>query len=444
MPSAVTDVQQKLKLADGSHIREAISRLTCEFKAGQWLGPQNPYCTDAATMLNHTQAGEELQHQELIEYIAVSAIHHCFDGWSYLGHALQAEMTCDPDVARHLGYYAELRAAMGLLASEGIGVFESTHVVVCSEGKCHPIKRAGRTHQFAWKALEDWAYAKAKDVLLRVIILSGVPLSDWLEQFSSGGVQALAADWLTSWGLDLKRYADDRIARNTASYRPTALVSSGPRTIDKIMRSVLQFWSGFQPTDSATFYDLDLWLLRSILEDVYRNNHDESAREAPEDYLNRVDRMLDSLGLFDASKQNLRKFLDPKVKNPAQILSDARSKQPVNNVNNSKQLLARAALLLRLATGCARELLAGTEPREILQFWWSQPGVSRRLWRTDDPPSPFSDLWEDVRESIDSVEGWLNNGRTSDPCAHDFWNKHATDASVLSTTERICLWGLGL
>lgn len=443
MPSAVTDVQQKLKLADGSHIREAISRLTCEFKAGQWLGPQNPYCTDAATMLNHTQAGEELQHQELIEYIAVSAIHHCFDGWSYLGHALQAEMACDPDVARHLGYYAELRAAMSLLASEGIGVFDRTHVVVRSEGRCHSIE-AGGTHQFVWEALEHWADANAQDVLLRVIVLSGLPLSDWLDQFSSGGVQALAADWLKRWGLDLKRYHDDRKARNTASYRPTALVSSGPRAIDDIMRSVLQFWRGFQPTESATFYDLDLWLLRSILEDVYRNNHDESAREAPEDYLNRVDRMLDSLGLFDASKQSLRQFLDPTVKYPDQILSDARSTKPVSNVNHSKQLLARAALLLRLATGCARELLAGTEPREILQFWWSQPGVSRRLWRTDDPPSPFSDLWEDVRESMDSVEGWLNNGRATDPCAHDFWNKHAADASVLSTTERICLWGLGL
>ena len=444
MPSA-TSLKRKLERADGSHIRDAILRLTREFEAGEWLGPQNPYRADAVdTIRNDIRTGGSLRHQELIEYIAVSAIHHCFDGWSYLGHALQAEMACDPDAARHLGYYAELRAAMGLLASEGIGVFNMTHVVVCSEGKCHPINQAGGTHRFAWKALRHWADSKAKDVLLRVIMLSGSPLSDWLDQFSSGGVQALAADCLKRWGLDLQRYADDRIARNTASYRPTALVSSGPRTIDEIMRSVLQFWSGFQPTDSATFHDLDRWLLRSILEDIYRNNHDESAHEAPEDYLNRVDRMLDGLGLFDASKQSLRQFLDPQVKHPAQILSDARSTQPVSNVNHSKQLLARAALLLRLATGRARELLAGTEPREILQFWWSQPGVSRRLWRTDDPPSPFSDLWEDVSESMDSVEGWLSNDRATDPCAHDFWNKHAADASVLSTTERICLWGLGL
>lgn len=443
MPNAAS-LKRKLERADGSHIRDAMLRLTREFRSGRWLGPENSYCADAVdTIRNDIRTGGSLRHQELIEYIAVSAIHHCFDGWSYLGHAMQAEMACDPDVARHLGYYAELRAAMGLLASEGIGVFDRTHVVVCSEGKCHPIK-AGGTHHFVWKALRHWADSKAKDVLLRVIMLSGSPLSDWLDQFSSGGVQALAADWLKRWGLDLQRYADDRIARNTASYRPTALVSSGPRTIDEIMRSVLQFWSGFQPTDSATFHDLDRWLLRSILEDIYRNNHDESAHEAPKDYLNRIDRMLDGLGLFDASKQSLRQFLDPQVKHPAQILSDARSTQPVSNVNHSKQLLARAALLLRLATGRARELLAGSEPRDLLQFWWSQPGVSRRLWRTNDPPSPFSDLWEDVSESMDSVEGWLSNDRATDPCAHDFWNKHAADASVLSTTERICLWGLGL
>ena len=422
-----------------------MSQLTREFIAGKWLGPQNPYRTEVLeTIQEHTQT-DGLEHRDLIEYIAVSAIHHCFDGWSYLGHALQAEMACDPDVARHLGYYAELRAAMGLLASEGIGVFNRTHVVVCSEGKCHPIAAIG-THQFVWKALEHWADANAQDVLLRVKILSDLPLSDWLEQFSSGGVQALAADWLTSWGLDLRRYADDRIARNTASYRPTALVSSGPRTIDEIMRSVLQFWSGFQPTGSATFHDLDLWLLRFILEAVFRAHRGKSAHDASEEYLDRVDRMLDGLGLFDASKQSVRQFLDPKEKRPAQILADARGTLSVSDVNHSKQLLARAAMLLRLATGCARELLAGVEgePRDLLQFWWSQPGVSRRLWRTDDPPSPFSDLWEDVSESMDSVEGWLNNDRATDPCAHDFWNEHAADASMLSTTERICLWGLGL
>ena len=418
--------------------------LVQEFKAARWLGPKNSYCSDAvAAIRKHTQPGVGLQHQEIIDYIAVSAIHHCFDGWSYLGHALQAEMACDPDVARHLGYYAELRAAMGLLASEGIGVFNSTHIVVC-DAKCHPIK-AGGTHEFAWKALNTWAYSKAEEVLLRVIKPSGFPLSNWLDEFSSGGVRAHAVEWLKSWGLDLKRYYDDREARNTASYRPTALMSSGPRAIDKIMRSVLQFWSSFEPTDSAAFHVLDQWLLRFLLEAVFRSNHEKTAQAAPIEYLGIVDQMLSRLSLPDASKKRLSQFLNPVKTQTSDILSDARGTLSVDDVNHSKQLLARAAMLLRVATGCAKELLDGVEdePREILRFWWSQPAVSRRLWRTQDPPSSFSDLWKDVSDSLEGVEGWLS-GSTTDPCAHDFWNKHATDASVLSTTERICLWGLGL
>ena len=448
MPSTATSWQQKLSLADGSHIRAAMLRLIHEFKAGRWLGPQNPYRTDTiAAIRRHTQAGGCLQHQDLIEYIAVSAIHHCFDGWSYLGRALQAEMACDPDAARHLGYYAELRAAMGLLASEGIGVFNNTHFVVCSEGKCHPVRRAGGTHQFVWEALEVWANAKAKDVLLRVVILSGVPLSDWLSQFRSGGVQWLAADWLKSWGLDLKRYTEDRDARNTSSYQPTALVSSGPRPIDKIMSTVVQLWNGCEPTGSAAFHGLDRWLLRFILETVFRTSHGKSAQEARENYLNRVDTMLEGVGLSDVARGDIRRFLDPsETRSSSEILADASSKLTAEHVDHSKQLLARATLLLRFATGCTRELLveASTSPQGMLRFWWSQPRVRRGLWPTEDSPSTFSDLWEDVSEALDGVDRWMNDP-TSRNCAYDLWTKkRAADAAILSTTERICLWGLGL
>ena len=427
-------------------------RLIHEFKAGRWLGPQNPYRTDTiAAIRRHTQAGGCLQHQDLIEYIAVSAIHHCFDGWSYLGRALQAEMACDPDAARHLGYYAELRAAMSLLASEGIGIFNTTHVVVCSEGECHPItpkKRFVGTHRFVWKALEDWADAKVKDTLLRVVILNGISLSDWLSQFQSGGVEALAADWLKSWGLDLKRYSEDRDARNTASYRPTALESSGPRPIDEMMRSVVQIWRRLEPTGSAVFHDLDRHLMCLVLEYVFRSSHSfgRSVRQAPRQYLRRVDTMLDGVGLSDTARRDIRRFLEPGVTiSSADLLADASGKLTSAHVDHSKQLIARATLLLRFATGCARELLAeaSTSWQAMLRFWWSLPMVKRGLWPTDDNPSPFSDLWEDVSEALDSVEGWLNDP-TSRNCAYDLWTKRAADAAILSTTERICLWGLGL
>lgn len=65
--------------------------------------------------------------------MAASVIVHCFDGWSYLGRALEAEMAGDPQTAVHLGYYAELRAAMSVLASDEIGVFRNKHAVFTGE-----------------------------------------------------------------------------------------------------------------------------------------------------------------------------------------------------------------------------------------------------------------------------------------------------------------------
>ena len=448
MPSAPTSLHQTLSLADGSHVRAAMIRLTSEFGAGRWLGRSNPYGTDpVGAIRNQVQPGPPLRHRKLVDYVAVSAILHCFDGWSYLGRALQAEMACDPDSARHLGYYAELRAAMAVLASAGIGVFNWKHIVVCGTGACHRIDNGGGTHQFVWKALEYWADAQAKDVLLRVIRLGGVPISDWLNQFHSASVNALAADWLKTWGLDLKRYADDRKARNTASYRPTALESTGPRQIDGTMRSVVQLWRGLEPTGSAVFHDLDQHLLRHMLELVFRNGHryGRSVRQARRQYLRRVNRMLIGLPLTDVARRTFRTFLDPvPPKSTSGLLSDARGTLPSGHIDHSKQLIARATLLLRLSTGCARELLDGatTEPRDMLRFWWSEPAVRRRLWQEKTPPMLFSDLWEDVSEALNGVETWLEGPETAKG-AYDFWNERATEAAILSTTERICLWGLG-
>ena len=159
-------------------------------------------------------------------------------------------MAGDPDAARHLSYYAELRAAMSVLASDGIGVFHNRHIIVIGPQKCLLVPKQISTHTFAWDALEFWANSPAgSDILFQVIKPGGIPLRDWLDQFSAGS-DFIASEWLQQWGLDLSRLTQDRDARNLASYRPTAFTSPGPRPIDDTMKAILRFWEICDPESS--------------------------------------------------------------------------------------------------------------------------------------------------------------------------------------------------
>ena len=306
----------------------------------------------------------------------------------------------------------------------------------------------GTTHTFTWDALETWADTKARDVLLRVIMVDGIALAEWLNQFRSTGVQAIASDWLRSWGLDLRRMTQDQHARNTASYRPTALESSGPRPIAEVMQSITEMWRLFEPSGTAPFHYLDRHLLRRSLESVFRmaHPHSRSPKQARVQYRVRVQHMLNALNLSDVARKSFRTFLDPfGGTSPATLPSDASGKELPKAISHSKQVLARAALLLRVATGCARELLdsTGEDLRTLFRFWWSDASVRRTMWRDQSVPESFIALWVDADESLDTIEDWLESATTED-CAFAFWVRHSTEATVLSTTERLCLMGLGL
>ena len=106
-------------------------------------------------------------------------------------------------------------------------------------------------------------------------------------------------------------------------------------------------------------------------------------------------------------------------------------------MEHSKQVLARATLLLRVATGSSADLLkeAGSTVKEALEFWWSSVAVRRRLWSDDDTPSSFTDLWQDIEEALSLSEQWPQDYYT-------LWSDHAQEAATLVTTERVFLWGL--
>src|SRR5690606_32342474 len=127
-------------------------------------------------------------------YVAASSVLHVFDGWSYLGRAIECALRGDIDASRHLAYYAELRAAMSVLGSEGVGIFSSHHVAIDSLGVVHRINRKTRkdwqrlaTHQFVWPCLEYWSsLSRASELLGQVIRPRGIEFSEWLDALGVG------------------------------------------------------------------------------------------------------------------------------------------------------------------------------------------------------------------------------------------------------------------
>ena len=432
---ALSDGQKsKLGQASRSAICEIIPNLERYWSQESWLSDSNPYEQDIIGQLrNEDKISDPAQ---LAEYVAASAIIHCFDGWSYLGRALEAEMAGDPDAARHLGYYAELRAVMSVLAGNGIGVFDRKNIIVTEKQKCFFLNSIG-IHAFAWEVLETWANSPAgRDILFQSIKPGGIYLREWLEQFSAGP-NVIATEWLQQWGLDLSRLTADRKARNLVSYRPTAFISSGPRPIGDTMEAIQQFWEICEPGAMGGFPILDRYLLRRSLALVSLEIDTENL-SARNRYENQLQTMLDALDPKGMTPTQWTKFLKfETLRDMHPIIHDANAQDYSDHLDHSKQVLARAVLLLRVATGSLADLLreAGLTVKEDLTFWWSSVAVRRRLWPEANQPSSFIDLWQDVADALYTVHPQPQDHYT-------LWSKYAREAATLATTERAFLWGV--
>jgi len=353
-----------IRSADRHSIRDVMARLTPYLAAGSWLPTSHPYA-------NGRLSSTAVDHQALAEYIAVSAVQHAFDGWAYWGRAVAAEIIGDSNVASHLGYYAELRAAKAILASEGIGLFSSRVAVVDSAGQCVVGRGQGRSsHQVLWNTLNEWSIHNARTIVFDLLKPFGHPIADWLGHFP-GSSSPIAEDWLRTWGLDLKQMARDGTSRNVASYNPSGCPPTLREKSEKILDNVTRLWRSCEPTGTGASIALDRLVLRATLETVFRNSDpsERLARQAPKEYCAKVRRVVESLPLGRPSRQAILRFLDPQtipegmdIFEIARRTSQARAKTHVNEV------LSRAMLLLRLATACAHD---GSSPFLVGSRSWA-------------------------------------------------------------------------
>ncbi|MGE4337654.1 MAG: hypothetical protein AB7E55_16985 [Pigmentiphaga sp.] len=410
--------KQTLALADVGVVRNALGKLTAH-PVPPWLRPGHPYPDGAPPKAN--AAFTAVAADDLLEIIAVRGPLHSIDGWGYLGRALNALLTGQAHAARHLAYYAELRAALSILASAGIGVFNRQNVVVDAAGQIHAMAERG-THDMCWAAIVEWATLESSlQHLIKPIELAGGSLLDPFLEFFPAGTSMLAGRLMADWGFDLEQGATDRGERNWSSYQPSALglLATNPADDAAFLR---MFWRALRPKG----IELERHLLRILLESAarfhgteineyqhpYDRLDDRLKAIIPFDFLTRIDTAVDHVFLCHVSAKSM----------PAHPYS----------------MICRAGLLLKLATGIAEDNLicAGIQPAVLFDSWWRDFGLSHGLWDPSYPPADNIDLWQDIDLALEDV----SNAPVD--------NRHAWISGLGGSSMRICeaeraaLWGL--
>lgn len=423
MSTEKTNTIRRVAGADGIPVREEFRNMKGHFASSSWLAITNAYLQDCMSGVKQKRLVDS---QGLRQYLAASIILHCSDGWAYLGRAINSALIGDVDCTKHLAYYAELRAGVSILAFFGIGVFNDHHVVVDSGGKCTNFSDCGRTHVFAWNALEAKINLIAEYLLKEVLFVRGKCLNDWFMASGSTSSAATRATqaWLVSWGIDIKLFNKDRNSRNKVSYRPTRLSQKNHFPLTDMSKYLVSFWNIFEP-GSRSFTNIDFALLNEGLKTIGVTS------------VLQIEQMLSSLGIHGADQVALRDSMFNFTRTP--IVKFASKNDNTDHAEHHIQVISRAALFLRLATGLAFECLsnAGINKTE-LNFWWSRLGFEHGIWCAGQEPADLTDLWADIQEEVAALQEF-----TATP--QDYCGLHSQkvfDWAMLQQCERICLWGL--
>ena len=123
------------------------------------------------------------------------------------------------------------------------------------------------------------------------------------------------------------------------------------------------------------------------------------------------------------------------------IIDEAKKRDSVDHPRHHIQVISRATLLLRVATGMSARLLRSSGlTKDQLKFWWNNLGVDHGLWESGDAIDDFEIMWADVTASIDDAKDWDSGSLGK---SIQSWLEEQPETILsLSGCERIALWGL--
>ena len=384
-PTHTINAAQLLSNSSSQEILQALSEIPTRRR---WLSRGHIY-SDVIDALGTN--GSRLYPISLAQYIAFSMPLHLADGWAFLSRAMDSIKCADKSSAIHMAYYAELRAAMSLLASEGVGVFNQRHVGIGPNYSTAdwPAARPPGTHEATWYLIRAWATDSVRSPsILEAISVERKSLTEWFydAQVQSQAQSLVAEDWLVQWSIDLNLLRDDRRTRNNVSYRPQGIVynaSIGTDVNDDIFDPLLLNWDPLQPAGFSGETEIDKELLVRALE-LIQNRKSRSKIE--------WDQFVEIR--FPTASMSLQSFLKDTSRPEFEVLEWAKED---STPLDARSVLARATLLLRVASSvCAKRFREAGVTRDDLHFWWHRLGKESGMWSTGDQQEEFALLWTDV------------------------------------------------
>src|SRR6185437_14654280 len=412
-----------------------------------FLSDTNPLKADAKLAIkNHFRSIAPIffSSDDAKSYLAVSSILHCFDGWSYLSNSISALLNGDIGISIHLAYYAELRAGMSFLASEGIGIFDKEHFCIDDQNKIIKSTDKRGTHESLWHTLHYWIQNISKPTdILKYFSYGGKNFEEWIHFIPGANspniLTTVTKFWLTDWSFDIQNYKDDRNGRNMFSYRPTKMKNISVSNLQDRIEILNKYWKLLEPSGSNRFHLLDKYLFAMLFNQIHENAVPSSTP------LTKTDRMNQTLISAGTG-------IDPSLitminaNNPPLLLSNSLNKviDTLTGFIDPLSVIARALLMLRISSGATNFLLsnAGISKRE-LNFYWELVGVDYGFWKPGSMPPTFEDLWTDIDEAIVDVSDWSSNITAANNNLKSLFEKNIPSQNFYTQFNRAAFWGTG-
>ncbi|MGL4674015.1 MAG: hypothetical protein ACRCXK_04050 [Wohlfahrtiimonas sp.] len=438
--------------AEVSKVSEGLlSAKANNFHQRYLLSPNNPLLASMASDAIKNHHISPLNTTDVKEYLAISIFAHMIDGWSYMNNAINAFLTGDPSIAIHLAYYAELRAAISFLGSEGILMVNNQQACIDSNDELYvpsaqqtslKIKRSG-THTATWDITKEWISNHTRgDRVLEYFTYRGRTFKELIPSIPNCSATTTSAqvllikNWLQTWCFDIQKYKDDRDGRNASSYNANINKEFSPLKLKDRLNILNEFWLLLEPSEDC-FSNLDRYLFALYLDEIYQNNIRSGINSSKEDF---IGSFYQNSGLsIDQTLTDI--FINNKMNSLILQASDNQIDTVTNNIK-PLTIIARSILLLCFCSkACAYILKKNHIVKNDINFYISKVGQGIGLWRSEEPEQ-LSELWIDINDLIIDLKESLEN---DDPLnILDLRDCFPAYSEIYTQFSRVGLWGLGL